>query len=760
MEVGPRIFALRPQDRDIIDLFVSPDAQACCFHTGRTLYFAYPMPVDVLDILTSEELYQLHQHLDGNANLYSPPISDDWRDIRSRIIAHLSGRGYPLPQPLLLTFMRQFQYPADAPSKWAIPVLEFILGGMQGPAPYDITDFHSERVDVAMKLPNGKRISFDPKKDSLRGAIEKMNEVGELNKYLDAMDWGVPIPVYKKGRDVFRDETSMHGGAPKEVVVWYRWLEDPSSTFGGGFVPLVRNTDAGVEVGRSMYREERFLKALDEARRFFLDSNDMVLEGYGLERVRREGDTRQGRRHEGRHHESRQHKGRHHPGPSNYPKESALPNRSIPEHSVSGPERPRTKRSKSHQKVSVPSNPRHLCGFHQRQREAMEASTRLDRDLDLPPPTHAQDPHSYVINGNPYTNFRKYNPKIHHLTIKKNISDFLTKDALDRCEMIYKNFRTEHEIEEMVLLYDLPPNFQADVMEIPLSLLGYIENLRQDTIRYILSGSIVLHWEFAWCPVPALGMPTDQLSTRIRRVVNCRKERGAVGLNDYEAPEIHWNPSMERDDPESLESTQRPGSSRPAHQSQESCVQTTAGPSICEITRPTDSEGQPQPLENRPSNAGPSDTEDDSKKTEAKVQCFADQQQDELSVEEANLEDTEEQVHELHAGTPHPQSPETGTTIHVPSNTLSTADESNQPTMIHGPAADSRNDSQSDNGKHETETHSRVVPRPAALESPNASEARGNNILVSEEMNISDSHHLSQSNSDQEWSWLNGGYES
>jgi hypothetical protein len=125
------------------------------------------------------------------------------------------------------------------------------------------------------------------------------------------------------------------------------------------------------------------------------------------------------------------------------------------------------------------------------------------------------------------------------------------------------------------------------------------------------------------------------------------------------------------------------------------------------------------------------------------VQCSADEQQKELPAEEVNLEDTKEQVHELHAGTPQPQSPETGPVAHVPGDVLSTADENIRPTVLHGPAADSRNDSQSDNGKHEADTTSRVVPQQAAVESPNASEAGENNILVSGEMTFSDSPHLS-----------------
>ncbi|KAF2245968.1 hypothetical protein BU26DRAFT_521491 [Trematosphaeria pertusa] len=69
MQVGPRLFALRPCDREVIDLLRDPTVQVCSLPTGRTLYFAIPFPEEALTWLDHAELLELGRHLDDNINL-------------------------------------------------------------------------------------------------------------------------------------------------------------------------------------------------------------------------------------------------------------------------------------------------------------------------------------------------------------------------------------------------------------------------------------------------------------------------------------------------------------------------------------------------------------------------------------------------------------------------------------------------------------------------------------------------------------------
>ncbi|KAF1954092.1 hypothetical protein CC80DRAFT_550554 [Byssothecium circinans] len=69
VRAGQRFFALRHQDKNILDLLRAPTAQACKLPKGGILYFAIPIPVHTLEQLSTTSLMQLHCHLEGNRNL-------------------------------------------------------------------------------------------------------------------------------------------------------------------------------------------------------------------------------------------------------------------------------------------------------------------------------------------------------------------------------------------------------------------------------------------------------------------------------------------------------------------------------------------------------------------------------------------------------------------------------------------------------------------------------------------------------------------
>ncbi|KAF2685383.1 hypothetical protein K458DRAFT_450385 [Lentithecium fluviatile CBS 122367] len=103
MQAGPRLFALRPSDREIADLMRDPTVQACSLPTGRILYFALPTPGKVLTWLDPSELLHLYRHLEGALGLLSrvgnPGTIDYLATFMNSILNRLSRAGLPAPIP-------------------------------------------------------------------------------------------------------------------------------------------------------------------------------------------------------------------------------------------------------------------------------------------------------------------------------------------------------------------------------------------------------------------------------------------------------------------------------------------------------------------------------------------------------------------------------------------------------------------------------------------------------------------------------------
>jgi hypothetical protein len=108
MDNEPRLFALRPWDRDIGDLMRDPTVQACHLTSGRVLYFALPIPGKVLTWLNPQELVALYRHLEGTLGL----------------LIHIKGPGTVdyVAMVMLIVLIRLYDAGVPAPASNYIPI--------------------------------------------------------------------------------------------------------------------------------------------------------------------------------------------------------------------------------------------------------------------------------------------------------------------------------------------------------------------------------------------------------------------------------------------------------------------------------------------------------------------------------------------------------------------------------------------------------------------------------------------------------------
>ncbi|KAF2871116.1 hypothetical protein BDV95DRAFT_54627 [Massariosphaeria phaeospora] len=203
--IGSNIFALRPGDMKISDLFRDPTVQACSLPTGNIFYFALPVPTASLNRLNLDDLKQLYHYIQGNVNLVS-------RVGGVRAVSHLFElqrhleqlfRIYkvPCPTPLCMTIM---DGEADSDFSGQRDLANWINGGFQGrcPAPYDPRHAPNRSVTV------GPTSSLSPDEiqeflDRVPDSIVDMIAVGDASVRI-----GPNGPVDRRATDRFNDAQS------------------------------------------------------------------------------------------------------------------------------------------------------------------------------------------------------------------------------------------------------------------------------------------------------------------------------------------------------------------------------------------------------------------------------------------------------------------------------------------------------------------------------------------------------------------------
>ncbi|KAF1967480.1 hypothetical protein BU23DRAFT_573219 [Bimuria novae-zelandiae CBS 107.79] len=85
---------------------------------------------------------------------------------------------------------------------------------------------------------------------------------------------------------------------------------------------------------------------------------------------------------------------------------------------------------------------------------------------------------------------REYNDKVHGI-LGPGFEAKLTKQALN-------HFLTAHRREDAVLLYGLPPGSGIDMLEVPTSLIHFIETLTEFEAEQVASGVLLIDWNNSW----------------------------------------------------------------------------------------------------------------------------------------------------------------------------------------------------------------------------------------------------------------------
>ena len=240
------------------------------------------------------------------------------------------------------------------------------------------------------------------------------------------------------------------------------------------------------------------------------------------------------------------------------------------------------------------------------------------------------------------------------------------------------NFQTQHEIEEMVLLYGLPSGSSAAILEIPLSLLQFIQAIGKLHTERVLNGELHIHWKGnCWWIVPGSFVPFDESSASVRRAVVSRGIRGgSYRVHHVMKGEVKGDLTTEKDlttkggvdtkrdaVPGSSASIQASGSNRSANQSQESRVQNACHSSGLNLS----SIGSPRTKEEEPH------------RTEVKEK---DEQQKELPTHGISLENVGARTEEVHMCRSRNHSPKTRTDLPSQSDTLNDAPENGIPHSV------------------------------------------------------------------------------
>ncbi|KAF2448879.1 hypothetical protein P171DRAFT_441176 [Karstenula rhodostoma CBS 690.94] len=245
MEVGPRIFALRPRDRQITDLLGDLRAQACCFSTGRILFFAHPMPHTVLDLLSPDELRQLHRHLESTFFLHHSDTLHYWEGVINQILLRLKFLGYQLPEQLPLQLMYSLARGVYPPRE-NMAITRWINRGMEDPPPPEVDlEHHVQKPERSFFLPDGSGIALSYREQPVWEAMAEQSDGGQWDPWLACFTEGSPILV-----DENRVRRSLDSGLGP-LWAWYIWVHDGVRYGGGGFVPLEEVIGGRVNANRT-----------------------------------------------------------------------------------------------------------------------------------------------------------------------------------------------------------------------------------------------------------------------------------------------------------------------------------------------------------------------------------------------------------------------------------------------------------------------------------------------------------------------------
>ncbi|KAL5402049.1 hypothetical protein PMIN03_010986 [Paraphaeosphaeria minitans] len=197
------------------------------------------MPLHVVDLLSPDELRQLHKHLQGIFSLYHMDQGRHWGQVLNEILLRLQSLGCELPEVLPLQLMKFLNIGAY-PTKQEISAICWINAGMQGPPPPEAHMDHivqNPTMDLFF-LPDGRSIVLRDKGQTVCEAMEAQNSTGYWTKWIDCITKNIPLLVDEnRGNRCIKSSLRLS-------LAWYVWEHDGASYGGGRFVLLDENTDS------------------------------------------------------------------------------------------------------------------------------------------------------------------------------------------------------------------------------------------------------------------------------------------------------------------------------------------------------------------------------------------------------------------------------------------------------------------------------------------------------------------------------------